>query len=127
MCQRDMAKFVELDEHIKFSEQLEETVGPIIEIIKFNVKPEEADQFLKAWEKDAIYYKSQPGFISTQLHRGISGSGVFVIYAVWESTALLKKALSNIDLKELLSGYPTSAVASPHIFKKIAVPGICVD
>jgi hypothetical protein len=82
MCQRDMAKFVELDEHIKFSEQLEETVGPIIEIIKFNVKPEEADQLLKAWEKDAIYYKSQPGFISTQLHRGISGSGVFVIYAV---------------------------------------------
>jgi quinol monooxygenase YgiN len=86
-----MAKFVEADEHIKFSEQLEETVGPFVEIIKFNVKPEEADQFLKAWEKDATYYKSQPGFISAQLHRGIGGSGVFVIYAVGESTALLKR------------------------------------
>jgi quinol monooxygenase YgiN len=122
-----MARFVEADEHVKFSEQLEETVGPVVEIIKFNVKPEEADQFLKAWEKDATYYKSQPGFILAQLHRGIGGSGIFLIYAVWESTALLKKALSNIDLKELLSDYPSSAAASPHIFKKVAVPGICVD
>ena len=91
------------------------------------MKPKEADQFLKAWEKDASYFKSQPGFISTQLHRGIGGSGVFVNYAVWESTALFKMALSKIDLQKLLSDYPASTVASPHIFKKVAVPGICVD
>jgi quinol monooxygenase YgiN len=122
-----MAKFVETDEHVKLSEQLEENVSPIILINRFNVKPEETDQFLKAWEKDATYFKSQPGFISTQLHRGIGGSGVFVNYAVWESTALFKKALGNIDIQELLSDYPASAVVSPHLFKKIAVPGICVD
>jgi quinol monooxygenase YgiN len=122
-----MAKFVETDEHVKLSDQLEENVGPIVLINKFNVKPDETDQFLKAWEKDATYFKSQPGFISTQLHRGIGGSGVFVNYAVWESTALFKKALGNIDIQELLSDYPASAVVSPHLFKKIAVPGICVD
>jgi quinol monooxygenase YgiN len=122
-----MAKVVEADEHVMLSEQLEENVGPIVLINKFNVKSEEADQFLKAWEKDATYFKSQPGFISAQLHRGIGGSGVFVNYAVWESTALLKKALSKIDLQELLSDYPASTVASPHIFTKVAVPGICVD
>jgi quinol monooxygenase YgiN len=122
-----MAKVIEADEHVILSEQLEENVGPIILINKFNVKPEEADQFLKAWEKDATYFKSQPGFISAQLHRGIVGSGVFVNYAVWESTALFKKALSKIDLQELLSDYPASTVASPHIFTKVAVPGICVD
>ena len=109
-----MAKFVETDEHVKLSEQLEENVGPIILINRFNVKPEETDQFLKAWEKDATYFKSQPGFISTQLHRGIGGSGVFVNYAVWESTALFKKALGNIDIQELLSDYPaSSSVTSP--------------
>jgi quinol monooxygenase YgiN len=122
-----MAKFVETDEHIKLSDQLEENVGPIVLINKFNVKPDETDQFLKAWEKDATYFKSQPGFISAQLHRGIGGSGVFVNYAVWESTALFKKALNNIDVQELLSDYPASAVVSPHLFKKVAVPGICVD
>ena len=122
-----MAKFVETDEHVKLSDQLEENVGPIILINRFNVKPDETDQFLKAWEKDATYFKSQPGFISAQLHRGIGSSGVFVNYAVWESTAQFKKALSNIDIQELLSDYPASSVASPHIFKKVAVPGICVD
>jgi quinol monooxygenase YgiN len=127
MCQRDMAKVVEADEHIKLSEQLEEDIGPVVLINKFNVKSEEADQFLKAWEKDAIYFKSQPGFISAQLHRGIGGSSVLVNYAVWESTALFKKALSKINLQELLSDYPPSTVASPHLFKKVAVPGICVE
>jgi quinol monooxygenase YgiN len=122
-----MAKVVETDEQVKLSDQLEENVGPIVLINKFNVKPEEADQFLKAWADDAAYFKSQPGFISAQLHRGIGGSSVFVNYAIWESTAHLKKALNNIDLQAILSDYPASTIVSPHLFKKVAVPGICVD
>ena len=41
-----MAKVVEMDEQVKLSDQLEENVGPIVLINKFNVKPEEADQVL---------------------------------------------------------------------------------
>src|SRR5918994_5443873 len=120
-----MAKFEEMDEKVTLSEQLEENVSPVILINKFNVKPEEADQFLKAWADDAAYFKSQSGLISTQLHRGIGGSGTFINYAIWESTAALRNALSNIDLQTLLSGYPASMVVSPHIFMKVAVHGIC--
>jgi quinol monooxygenase YgiN len=122
-----MAKFNEMDEKVTLSEQLKENVSPVILINKFNVKPEEADQFLKAWADDAAYFKSQPGFISAQLHRGIGGSSVFVNYAVWESTAHLKKALNNVDIQTRLSEYPVSTMVSPHLFKKVAVPGICVD
>jgi quinol monooxygenase YgiN len=122
-----MAKFSEMDEKVTLSEQLEENVSPVILINKFNVNPEEADQFLKAWADDAAYFKSQPGFISAQFHRGIGGSGIFVNYAIWESTAHLKKALNNIDIQTRLSDYPPSTVVSPHLFKKVAVPGICVD
>ena len=122
-----MAKFSEMDEKVTLSEQLKENVSPVILINKFNVKPEEADQFLKAWADDAAYFKSQPGFISAQLHRGIGGSGVFVNYAVWESTVHLQRALNNIDLETILSEYPASTVVSPHLFKKVAVSGICVD
>jgi quinol monooxygenase YgiN len=122
-----MAKLVESDENVTFSNQIEENVGPIILINRFNVKPEEADQFIKAWRKDATYFKGQPGCISAQLHRGIGGSGVFVNYAVWESTVLYKKALSKINKQDLLSDYPPSTLASPHIFRKVAVTGICVD
>jgi quinol monooxygenase YgiN len=126
-CQPDMAKFSEMDEKVTLYEQLEENVSPVILINKFNVKPEEADQFLKAWADDAAYFKSQPGFISAQLHRGIGGSGVFVNYAVWESTVHLQRALNNIDIQTRLSEYPASTVVSPHLFKKVAVPGVCVD
>jgi hypothetical protein len=41
------------------------------------VKPEDADEFLKAWEADATYFKSQPGLISAQLHKGIGVIGFY--------------------------------------------------
>ena len=59
-----MAKFIEMDDHVKFLSQLEEDVGPIVFVNKFTVNPEETDEFLKAWEADASYFKGQPGFIS---------------------------------------------------------------
>ena len=70
-----MAKLVEMDYNIKFSSQLEEDVGPIVFVNKFTVNPEDFDEFLKAWEADATYFKSQPGLISSQLHKGIGASG----------------------------------------------------
>ena len=65
---------------------------------KFTVNPEDIDEFLKAWEADATYLKSQPGLTSAQLHKGIGGSGTCINYAVWESTAQLKKAVNNTEL-----------------------------
>jgi quinol monooxygenase YgiN len=123
----NMAKFVEMDDYVKFSSQLEQDVGPIVFVNKFTVNPEEIDEFLKAWEADATYFKSQPGLISAQLYKGIGGSGTFINYAVWESVAQLKKAVNNTDLQTRLLKYPASTAISPYIFKKVAVPGICVD
>ena len=121
-----MAKFVESDEQVTLIKQIESgTEGPIILINRLSFNPEDADQFIKTWATDAAAFKQQPGFISTQLHRGIAGSGIFVNYAVWESTAAFKKATSNIDVQTILSKYPPSTVASPHLFKKVKVPGIC--
>jgi heme-degrading monooxygenase HmoA len=126
--EKSMIKLVEMDEKVTLSEQMEEkNVGSVILINKFNVKPEEVEHFLRAWEADATYFKQQPGFISTQLHRGVGGSCVFVNYAVWESTELYKEAFKNSDFNSKLGNYPASTVASPHLFKKVAVPGICVD
>jgi len=123
-----MAIFVEMDERVGIFAQMEEDAGPVILINKFSVNPEEFDQFLKGWATEAKKFKQQPGFISTQLHKGIGGSGTFVNYAVWESAAHFKKAVSIVmDPQDKMSAYPPSTVASPHLFKKTAVPGICVD
>jgi len=121
-----MVTFVEMDEGVSIQDQLKDTGGPVVLINKFTVKPEEADRLLEAWTADAAWFKRQPGFISTQLHRGIAGSGTFLNYAVWESTAHFREALSNPEFRTKLVHYPPSAVASPHLFRKVAVPNICV-
>jgi Antibiotic biosynthesis monooxygenase len=77
-----MSKFVEMDEKVTLSAQMEENIGPVILINKFNVNPEDVDQFLRKWTADAAIFKQQPGFISAQLHRGIGGSGAFLNYAL---------------------------------------------
>ena len=123
-----MAKLVEMDERVGIFTQMEEDVGPVILINKFSVDPKEFDQFLKGYTADSEEFKQQPGFISTQLHKGIGGSGTFVNYAVWESAAHFKRAVNNVmNPNDRLSAFPASTVASPHPFKKVAVPGICVD
>ncbi|MGC2429213.1 MAG: antibiotic biosynthesis monooxygenase, partial [Nitrososphaeraceae archaeon] len=67
-----MVSLVEMDEKVTLLEQAElKNVSPVILVNKFNVKPEEVDQFLKAWTVDASFFKRQPGFMSTQLHWGI--------------------------------------------------------
>jgi len=88
-------KHIEMDEKVKFSTQMEANVAPVILINKFNVKPEEVDQFLKIWAADAAIMKRQPGFISAQLHHGIAGSSVFINYAIRESTEHYKRAFNN--------------------------------
>jgi quinol monooxygenase YgiN len=123
-----MPKVVEMDERVSIFSQMEEDIGSVILINKFSVDPKEFDQFKKAWADEAAKFKEQPGFISTQLHKGIGGSGTFVNYAVWESAAQFEKAVRSImNPKDIMSAYPPSTVASPHLFKKVAVPGICIE
>jgi len=122
-----MAKLIEMDPKVTVFEQMSVDGGAVILINTFTVDPAEVDRFLSAWAADAAVMKRQPGFISTQLHRGIAGSSVFVNYAVWESTELFKRAFGNPEFQSKLKDYPSSAVGSPHLFRKVAVPGICVD
>jgi heme-degrading monooxygenase HmoA len=122
-----MPQLVEMDRHVSLLEQMEEQLGSVILINILTVEPEEAEQLQEAWASDAAFMKQQPGFISTQLHRGIGGSSVFFNYAVWESVEHFKRAFTNPEFQAKMQDYPSSAAASPHLLKKVAVPGICVD
>ena len=122
-----MLKRVEMDKHVTLVDQLAREIGPVILVNTFQVAPDDADALLDAWASDAAYLKGRPGFISTQLHRGIGGSSVFFNYAVWESVAHFKRAFGNPEFQAKMKDYPPSAAASPHLVRKVAVPGICVD
>jgi heme-degrading monooxygenase HmoA len=116
----------EMDEQVTYAQQLQQDTGPIVLINQFNVAPEDADPLLEAWAEDAAYMKQQPGFISTQLHRGVAGSATFVNVAVWESARALGEAFGSPEFQRNIERYPGSTVAAPHVFEKLAVPGICV-
>ena len=122
-----MAKLIELDSNVSLMQQVNEgSSDPVVLINAFTVDPADLDQFLKAWTADAEIMKRQSGFISTQLHRGIAGSCAFVNYAVWESPDHFKRAFGNPEFQASLRNYPQSAAASPHLFRKLGVAGICV-
>ena len=132
-----MLKPIEMDENVTLAVQLEEEEGggPVILINKFNIKPEDVDNnnsLLNAWAADAADYylkQKEPGFIYSQLHRGIGGSCVFINYAVWESvrhTLSRRQAVLHLGrllhlIQIVLRGITLS------FFRKVAVSGICVD
>jgi heme-degrading monooxygenase HmoA len=116
----------EMDDHITYMQQLQQDDGPVVLINQFNLASEDIGLFLEVWADDAAFMKQQPGFISTQLHQGAAGSTTFINVAVWESARALGQAFSSSEFQARASRYPDSTIAAPHVFKKVAVPGICV-
>jgi heme-degrading monooxygenase HmoA len=121
-----MLQLKPLDQKVPIFQQLNTEVSPVVLVNIFEVAPQDISALLAAWEADANWMKQQPGYISTQLHQGIAGSSVFMNYAVWESVAHFRAAFSHPDFKKALEHYPSSAVASPHLFTRLAVPNLCV-
>jgi heme-degrading monooxygenase HmoA len=122
-----MLQLREMDDRVRLADQLAAEVGPVILINTFQVAPEDAEALLAAWAADAAHLKKQPGFIAAQLHRGIAGSTVFCNLAVWESVQAFREAFGDPQFQATFARYPDSTVASPHLFQKVAVEGICVD
>lgn len=121
-----MVQFANLDNTVSITDQLDECDAPVVLVNVFTVDPNEADGVVDAWTNDAAFMKQQPGYISTQLHRGIGASNTFMNYATWESVAAFRAAFENPEFQAQITAYPKSAVSRPHLFRKLAVPGVCV-
>jgi hypothetical protein len=122
-----MVKNIEMDEKVPLSTQLQQNVnGGVVLIITYTVNPKDEDQFVKTWASAAEITKKTSGIMSSQLHKGTAGSRVFVSYHVFDSTEAIRQQYSNPDFPVKLSEYPANIVGSTHVFKKVAVPGICV-
>ena len=115
-----------LDPNFPIERQLGIEAGPVVLVNLFTLDKADEPSFLNVWRDDAAFMKRQPGFISTQLHRALGDNPTYLNYAVWELTAAFKAAFSHPDFRAKMSAYPSSAVASPHLFQKVATPNICV-
>lgn len=121
-----MPVFRPMDPTFPIDRQLGVDASPIVLVNLFTVAAEDEARFLEVWQDDAAFMKAQPGFISTQLHRALGDSPMYLNYAVWETTEAFRAAFTDPGFRAKLAAYPASAVASPHLFEKVAVEGICV-
>jgi heme-degrading monooxygenase HmoA len=121
-----MLSFQPLDPAYPIQRQMSLETGPVVLVNVFVIDKADEPALLGAWQADAAFMKRQPGFISTQLHRATGDSPTYLNYAVWESTAHFRAAFSHPQFQAGLAAYPQSTVATPHLFQKVAVPGLCV-
>jgi hypothetical protein len=77
-------------------------------------------------ERRGLHETATGVHLDSVFHRAIGDSPAYVNYAVWESTAHYRAAFTHPEFKASLAAYPSSVVAIPHLFQKVAVSGICV-
>ena len=104
-----MLKHVEMDAGLPLQKQVLDTVDePVILINLFNVDSKDTEAFKAAWGRDAAFFKAQPGYISAQLHQGFGAT------------------MRQPEFGPSRGIYPDSATAHPHLFRRVAIPGICI-
>ncbi|WP_282153873.1 antibiotic biosynthesis monooxygenase family protein [Ruegeria atlantica] len=121
-----MAHIEEMDKVVTLADQMQAEEGPVVLINVFTVDAKDEEALLKAWAHDADFMKSQSGYISTQLHQGIAGSSTFVNYAIWQDVKSFRDAFTHPEFQRRIADYPESAVARPHLLRKLTVENHCV-
>lgn len=121
-----MLQLEPMDPAFPIERQLDREKEPVVLVNLLTLETADEDAMLEAWTDDARFMQRQPGFISTQLHRAIGEGCAYLNYAIWESTAAFRAAFTHPEFRAKLADYPSSVIAAPHLFEKVAVKGICV-
>jgi hypothetical protein len=110
--------------------QREEDLDPVILFNRFTLRPEDIDQFLKVF---ATITRCSSGKLDlfrlscTEVLEGEYFLQLCCNYVVWESAEHFKQAFNRSELRSSMAELLPNTAMSPHLFKKVAVPGICVD
>ncbi|KAF9889865.1 hypothetical protein FE257_006955 [Aspergillus nanangensis] len=124
-----VASFIDINPRTPLLKQLEECpeAGSCVLVNTFHIPAGKMDEAFAAWKVDAEMAKKQPGFISTQLHRGINGSDMMLNYVVWESTASLKAYYDLPEFKDSLKAYPDGTECRIALYRKQHIQGTCLS
>lgn len=114
-----------LDPGFSLLDQLSIPASPVVLINLFTLDPADEPRFLEVWRDDAAFMQAQPGFLGTQLHRALGPNPTYLNRAVWASTLHFGAAFGQAAFQAKLDAYPPSAMARPHLFQTVAIPGIC--
>ena len=120
-----MPRLQEFDASTSLADQMKIDDGPIVLVNHFTADADDHVALVASWARDADFMKSQRGYISTQLHKGIGDSTSFLNYAIWQDVESFRNAFRQPEFQRRLTRYPDSAIARPHLFQKLAVANHC--
>jgi heme-degrading monooxygenase HmoA len=120
-----MAQFFDIDVAHPFQEQLDAQVGPIVLTNTFTIPEGQMDAAIQVWRQTALYAKVCPGYLSTQLHRGVANSNVLINYAIWESAQELRDCLHSEEFKVIVREFPAGTECRAQVSQKIRIDGAC--
>jgi len=77
------------------------------------------DEALSMWDTLAEYFRKQPGYISTTLHKALSPDTKFhlINIAKWESAEAFQAALSNPELQNIANELPNDIPHYPGLYE----------
>lgn len=93
----------------------------IILINQFSVPTDLEESFLESWREVAEYMSRRPGYISTELHRGLDippspdGIRLWVNRAEWESAQSWQDTCGTEEFRRLVQSFPVAG--SPHLYE----------
>lgn len=87
----------------------------------FEVPQGREEEALSMWDVFAAYFRKQPGYISTTLHKAIDPEAKFhfINIAEWETVEAFQAALSNPELMEIAQDLPQDIPHYPGIYEII--------
>ena len=93
----------------------------VVVINPFEVPPGKEDKALAGWELFAEFFRKQPGYVSTKLHRAISPDARFhlINVAEWESAEQFQAAINSDGLRKLSEGLNETFPHYPGIYEVI--------
>ena len=93
----------------------------IIVINPFEVQQGREDEALSMWETFAEYFRKQPGYISTKLHKAINPDAKFhlINIAEWESTEEFQSALNKPEFQDVVKNLPNDITSYPGLYEII--------
>lgn len=114
-----------LDPACPIDQQLQSRADPVDLENLFSVAEADISALMPAWKKDAHRMKQQAGSLFTQLHHAIGGGHMFINHALWDPVDSFRAAFTHPDFVSALPPCPSSAMAQPHRFARVAVPNLC--
>ena len=84
---------------------------PVVLINTFEVPEGQDEAFLEGWERARAFLATQPGYLSTRLHRSLSPGADFrfVNVAVWQSAQAFQAAIAQTAFTNATIPFPFHA------------------